>query len=332
MICLIKCLAVFSFLVFFEMNAQQQVGAYEPRQGRIKLGYGEDAIVPLSEQGYQLMLPQTVPQGVIVSLDDERLTDDDSSYRSLYKLCVQNGIAVLHVFTGIPVDLYMNESSLMITDSLLTLAFKKYDLPVYRVIFLGVMTTGHRALRYIEWSRSDVKTTFRPHIRAVILCESALDWVRQWYEGQKQVRDSLSVNGYFEGQMVSYLFAENLRATPLTDIRQVLDFSAYSYFDVQQKKPKFFSDIPVRAYTYADLKYWFSASGKGVLDSNYPDMSGFINEQKLAGNKRAELSVIYEACEKMGKEVSKNHRAQTDTWSLIDKTDLMDWLLQCLSW
>lgn len=318
-------------LFFGVMNAQQFIGEYVPCHGNIKLGYAEDAVAPLSEQGYQLMLPRTTTlRGIVVSLDDERLPGKDSSFQFFYKKCNQSGIAVLHVFTGVPVDLYMNETSLTITDSLLSYAFKKHNLPVDRVVFLGVMASGHRVLRYIEWLHSEGKSPYRPRIRAMILCESAIDWVRQWYEGQKQIRDSLSANGYFEGQMVNYLFAENLHATPLTNIQRVIDFSPYSYFDTVQKKRGLFAGIPVRAYTYADLAYWFSAPGKGVIDSNYPDMSGFINEQKLAGNKHAELSVFYETLREKNEEIGRNHKPQVDTWSLVDKADLIGWILKYL--
>lgn len=50
------------------------------------------------------------------------------------------------------------------------------------------MTSGHRALKYIEFCKTG-QSAFNPAIQGVVLCESALDWVRQWYECQKQVRD-----------------------------------------------------------------------------------------------------------------------------------------------
>jgi hypothetical protein len=62
-----------------------------------------------------------------------------------------------------------------------------------------------------------------------------------------------------------------------------------------------------------------------VYDSNYPDMSGFINEQKLVGNKTAELIVFHS---NTNDKQNNNLRPQSATWDLVDKSELTDWLVQ----
>jgi hypothetical protein len=85
---------------------------------------------------------------------------------------------------------------------------------------------------------------------------------------------------------------------------------------------RYYKDIAVRAYSFAPVNFWFSATGKGVNDSNYPDMSGFINELKLAGNKKAELVVFTNE----RREKTDKMEVQSNTWNLIDKQELMDWI------
>jgi hypothetical protein len=89
-------------------------------------------------------------------------------------------------------------------------------------------------------------------------------------------------------------------------------------------KPTLYASLAVRAYTFADTRYWFSAQGKGIYDSNYPDMSGFINEQKLAGNKKAELIVFHSNSEDP---LKSEMRRQSSTWDLVDKTELINWMI-----
>ena len=92
------------------------------------------------------------------------------------------------------------------------------------------------------------------------------------------------------------------------------------------RKPTLYRELSIRSYTYADTRYWFSlAQGHGVYDSNCSDMSGFINEEKLAGNKNAELTVFHSSPDDpLGNEM----RRQSTTWDLVDKNELVDWMVR----
>ena len=296
----------------------------------LRYGDGSNDIFPYSDRGYTLILPdkETPPFGTIVMLDDRKIDLQDttkSQYIHIDREANAKGFAVLYIATGIPVDLYFSPGSLRYVDSLMKQVFRKYDLPDRNIFLLGAMVSGHRALKYIEYCKQDRSGSFHPTISGVVVSESAIDWVRQWYECQKQVRDSLTAVQYFEGNFVTYLFLKNLKKTPAANIDAFIDFSPYSYFDTKMKKPKLYKDLAVRAYTFADTRYWFSAPGKGIYDSNYPDMSGFINEQKIIGNKRAELIVFHS---NPGDPLKNELRRQSATWDLVDKVELIDWMIK----
>jgi hypothetical protein len=42
------------------------------------------------------------------------------------------------------------------------------------------------------------RNQYFPPIKGVVLSESAVDWVRQWFEGQKQVRDHLTEGDFLK--------------------------------------------------------------------------------------------------------------------------------------
>jgi len=268
------------------------------------------------EKGYTLSLPddQPVLSGTIVALEDNSLyINDTAKYLRIKSEALKKGFAFLIIATGVPIDLFFSEKSLIFVDTLMKHIFNRYHLPDRNIFLLGVLAAGHRALKYIEYCKTG-KSLFNPAIRGVILNECVIDWVRQWYECQKQVRNIQDETRFFEGTMITYLFNENLKATPVTNIDRYIQFSPYSYFDIQMDKPRLFKDLSVRAYTYADIQHCFSVKGKSIYDCHYPDMSGFINEQKLVGNQRAELVVFEEQ--------------PASTWDMVDKQELMDWVVR----
>ncbi len=305
-----------------ESNSQTLVEKYIPQRDSIRVGYGKDDFFPCEEKGFSLFLPQSSAQGTVISLEDSKFNASDSSSAAVFRQQANaEGYAYLHITTGRPVDLFFSEKSMKFVDSLLAKVFVENKLPPKNIFLLGVMTSGHRALKYVEYAKKK-NSDFYPLIKGVVLCESALDWVRQWYEGQKQVRDHLTEAGFFEGNMVTYLFKQNLKCTPITCIEKYVEFSPYSYFDLTMRRIQSYKHLAIRAYTFADIEYWFSAPGKGVFDSNYPDMSGIINELKLAGNKKAELTVFQK------ENNSGQHIKQSSTWKMADKKELMEWIIK----
>lgn len=306
--------------------AQKVIEDYTSQQGTLRYGPGEKDLRPYGDKGFTLVLPDNGHPlvGTVIDLEDDRSAVSDSlRYWEFRNESLKRGFAFLTIATGIPIDWYFSENSLKYVDAEMKDTFTKYHLPYKNVFFLGLMTSGHRALKYVEYCKKS-GSVFNPAIRGVILSECAIDWVRMWYEGQKQVRDHETESGFFEGNLVHYLFDQHFKASPVTAIDKYIEFSPYSYFDLAMKKSVLYKNLSIRAYTYADIRYWFSAQGKGVYDSNYPDMSGFINEQKLVGNKNAELIVFHS---NMDDALGQHMRRQSATWDLVDKKELAEWMV-----
>lgn len=310
-----------------QVHAQKIYERYTPVNGSLRYGPGNNETFPCGSKGFTLVLPDLKEEikGTVLVLNDDRIDLRDTSRQQegqIHRQANAHNYATLYISTGIPVDLYFSEQSLIYVDSLISQVFTEYKLPNKNIFLLGAMVSGHRALKYIEYCKKG-RSAFKPAITGVVLSESAIDWVRQWYECQKQVRDHLTATGTFEGNFITYLFAANMHDTPVTNMQKYLDFSSYSYFDTKMEKPALYKDLAIRAYTYADIHYWFSAQGKGIYDCNYPDMSGFINEQKLAGNQKAELIVFNS---ELSGPQPNDMRRQASTWSLVDKNELTDWM------
>src|SRR5258708_20654501 len=110
------------------------------------------------EKGFTLTLPDDSSDlaGTVVVLEDNRLEGMDTlQYQGFKKELIKKGCAFLIIATGVPVDLYFSESSLTYVDSLMKNIFTRYRLPAKNIFLLGVATSGHSALKYIEDSKKE---------------------------------------------------------------------------------------------------------------------------------------------------------------------------------
>ncbi len=317
---ILTLLTILLFL-FLNLGAQKIYESYVKLNDSLRIGNGKTELFPCKEKGYTLILPDktTNISGVIISLEDEKF-DLGVPAQQIYTQANAKGLAVLYISTGMPVDLYFSKKPLLYVDSLANAVFKKYDLPNKNIFFLGVNLSGFRALKYIQYCKQN-KPVFNPDTKGIILCDGVLDWVRQWYEGKKGIKDKFAESSVFEGKLITYLLEKNLGGTPKNDLEKYLDFSAYSYFDEKNRHIKYFKDYAVRAYSEPATSYWQDIKRKTVFDTNFPDMVGIINELKLAGNTKAELIVFNQDKNNM------DRRNPNYTWGLVDKKELVDWIL-----
>lgn len=304
------------------LDAQNIFEEYQKEIDSVKVS--DELYLSFFEKGYTLIKPEHEEniKGVLVSFEDRRYNLSPKDKKALiHPHANRKGYAVLYISTGIPVDLFFDKTSLEYVHTNLEKVIIKHNLPKDNIFLFGTMVSGHRALKYIEYVKKNNKT-ISSRIKGIVVSESPLDWVRMWYEGQKQVRDSLNQIKHFEGNLITQLFRENFGVTPEQNIRKYADFSTYSYFTTSTAKQRLFSKYAIRAYSFVPTNYWFSVNGNGVYDCNFPDMCGLINEQKLAGNKNAELIVFTNE----QRETTNKMEVQSNTWNLIDKEELMNWI------
>jgi hypothetical protein len=312
---------LFLFILTKQVNAQNTIESYLRLKGILRIGTGKNDTISFNDRGYTLLLPGATNdiRGVIISLEDRKVNLNDNPSHQIYPQATSKGFAVLYISTGIPVDLYFSEKTLSYIDLLLKNLFNQYKIPNKNIFFLGVNLAGHRALKYIEYCKKG-KSSFKPDIKGIVLCDGVLDWARQWFEAKKGVRDNFAQSSVAEGKLIVYLLEKNLGGTPKNQLEKYLAFSPYSYFDESHRHIKYFIDLGVRAYTEPATHYWMDAKRKTTFDTNFPDMVGFINELKLAGNSKSELIVFNQDVN------NKDLRNPDYTWSLVDKTELVNWM------
>jgi hypothetical protein len=309
-------------LIIGQSNGQKVIEEYFSQNDSLRIGVGKNDFLPYGDKGYTLILPDTTNniKGILLSFEDRKYDLNSNNAQQIYHEATDKNIAVLYVSTGIPIDLFFSDKSLSYVDTTIKSVFTKYHLPNKNIFFLGVNLSGHRALKYIEFCKQR-KSKFTLDVKGIVLCDGVLDWVRQWYEGKKGVRDKFAESSVSEGKLVTYLLEKNLKATPKTNLEKYLHFSSYSYFDDTDRHIKYFKDYAVRAYTEPATHYWLDTKRKTTFDTNFPDMVGIINELKLAGNTKSELVIFNQEKENV------DRRNPNYTWGLVDKTELINWII-----
>ena len=310
-------------MLFFSQHgsSQQILESYVKQEGSIQIGPGKKDFMPLNEKGYSLILPESKEnlQGVIIALDEGRFDPKDSTLLTFYQFANAKGFALLHISSGIPFDLYFKEKSLSEADNVIKTVLNKYQIPNKNIFLLGISISGIRALKYVVYCNTG-KSEFHADIKGVVLCDSAIDWIRQYMEEEKGLRDKFSESSVSEAKWVMWQFNKNLKGTPKTNREAYLQYSPYSRFDESNRYIRYYKDISIRAYSEPATMYWMEKKGKGVYETNFPDMVGIVNEVRLAGNKKAELIVFSKE-----RAMDQPHNPYA-TWELVDKRELVDWI------
>jgi hypothetical protein len=303
--------------------AQNLIQEYEPEKNdSIRIGKGEKDFLKYIQKGYTLSVPKKEKIiGTLIFLEGSEFDKKNKSAKLIYKQANKNGFAVLSVSTEIPLDFYFTDNSSKTAHQIIETAFKEHNLPNNNVFLIGTGLSGHRAMKYVEYIEKN-KTDFKLNLIGLVICDSALDWIRQYNEGARDIRINYNQGSVWEGTLTTYLLEQHLNGTPKTNLENYLNFSSYSYFDDKNRNIKYYKDLAVRAYMQVAIEYWLKEKRKTPFDNNGPDMVGLIAELKLAENNKSELKVIYP-------KDSKSEKKNVDgTWISVDKKELMKWILK----
>ncbi len=310
-----------SFFTFFfiKTNAQNVVENYKPlRIDSIKVGTGKQDFMPYIQEGYTLMTPENnTIRSVAIFLEDSGYDQRNNNSKEMYKEASDRGIAILSVSTQIPFDFYFSNSSIESAHIIIKDVFHTYKLPNENIFFLGASLVGHRALRYIKYMNEN-KDDFQLDVVGMVMCNFTLDWTRKWYQHERDM--SINRINLWEPKFMNYMLETNLNGTPETALEKYHEFSAYSYFDKENRNIPMFKNYAVRAYIKPEIAYRLSKYYRTLYENNATDIVGFLAELRLLGNEKTELIDL--TC---NKNPAKDKNSQT-TWDSIDKVELLNWM------
>lgn len=319
---IVKLIFSLTFIIFGPTCfAQKIVDYYQPaKKDSLKVGIGENDYFAFIQMGYTLMLPENKAiKGVLIFLEDSEYNKKNYSSKQMYTQALKESFAVLSVSTEIPLDFYFSKSSMNVAHDLIKEAFNKHNLPNANIFFLGASLVGHRAMRYIKFSKEN-NFDFQLNIKGLVICNFTMDFTRKWRQHQRDIK--LNRIDLWEPKFINYVLEKNLEGTPKTNPEKYHDFSAYSYFDEDKRNIKYYKDYRVRAYIEPAIQYKLNTQFRTLYENNSTDIVGFMAELKLAGNTNTELIVM------QPKDNPSQHKNTQSTWDAINKDELMGWIIQ----
>jgi hypothetical protein len=295
---------------------------YDPVEGLLRIGPEPERAIPLTERGHTLLLPGEAPlRGLVVFLDPRRIDGWRQPERDGFDhAAVTQGVGVLHLTTGNPLDFLFGDTSLARVAARLDSLVERYDLADVPAYLAGLSLGGTRAARlavYLRRHRSEY--TVQP--AALALVDAPLDMVRLWRSEGRSVRNAFHPAAEDEGRWVRYLLAQNLGGSPDDSPERYHAYSPFSVAVPHGGNAIALRDVPVRAYHEPDVGWWIANRRKSYYDMNSLDLAAFVNQLMLLGNTRAELVTTH--AQREGYDAGSSPH----TWSIVDDGELIDWFL-----
>lgn len=269
------------------------------------------AIVPskLPWKGFMFMIPSfgETPEGVLEQTD-------------LPILAAEQGIlTIIPTFkTGL--------GSLGI-DSLTQQSFRemikdvesKYNLKDLKFYVGGFSIGGTCVVKFAEQA---VKDNFKFKPDAVFVVDGPLDFERFYKSFKRRLRLAPQSKLKDEAVYISSRIKKEMQGTPEEVIQNYYKNSPYSFSDTTQTAIKYLINTPITYYSEPEINWKMKEYGDDYSGQNVMDGSCMISELILLGNTNAHLIIT----ENKGYR-RPNHRKQPHSWSIVDDTELIKWLL-----
>lgn len=293
------------------LSAQYIEQYVEKREGLITLS--DSVSIPTEDAGYTLVLPDDkTAQGLIIYFNSDRDTIDKTFHYALLK-----GIGVLYVTTGNRVEFFFEKEKMQQIENYINKAISKYNIPS-NFMYMGMSLAGTRALKFTIFSQSaDSKYHYNP--KAIVICDSPLDFVRFWREGYKAKQLNYSEITANEGAWTTTYLEKNLNGNPFINLQAYLDYSPFSYIAPDPEKLSCFKDIYIKAYHEPDVNWWMDTRRKDYYSMNSVDLAAFVNELNILGNANAELVTT------QNKGYRPDGSRHPHSWAIVDVPEAVAW-------
>ncbi|WP_338763512.1 hypothetical protein WAF17_19770 [Bernardetia sp. ABR2-2B] len=198
---------------------------------------------------------------------------------------------------------------------------KNYHFDSTKVVLGGFSAGGTVGLRYVELCReSPSQYPILPS--AAFAVDSPTDLFEIWNYFQRELVKNYSPAGVGEANYVSQLMKNELGGTPKENPKSYYYHSPFVGEADSLLNAKYLLEIPVRAYHDVDVVWQLRERRRSVRDNNYYTTSMLINKLLLHGNQEAEFIQSKE------KGVRSNGMRHTHSWSVVDETECIEWVLK----
>ncbi len=296
---------------------------YQPLDGHLPIGPEPQRAVPLTEKGHTLVLPDGngPPLAVFVFLDPRRFDGWGApTPGSFDHTALSQGVGVLHLTTGNPLDFFFDPGTLRDVAERLQSVLESHGLRDTPLCFAGLSLGGTRALKLAIFLRQH-EDAYWAAPTAVALVDAPLDMVRLWETERRAARNAFHPAAADEGRWVTYLLESHLGGTPHEQFERYVEYSPYTHSAPNGGNAIFLRDVALRAYHEPDVNWWIEKRRKSYYDMNSIDLAALVTELELQGSDRVELVTTHGARE------GYDEGSSPHSWTIVDDAELVEWCL-----
>lgn len=306
------------------LAAQRIVESYERIDGFLRIGPEPSRMVPMTERGHTLIMPDSGSRlrGVVVFIDPRRFASESfvPIPGGLEAEALARNVAVLHMTTGNPLDFLFNDTVTHDLAVRLGTILGEAGLGDAPVFLAGLSLGGTRALKLAEFLRAN-SDRYRVQAAAVAIVDAPLDMVRLWEAERRAAELEFHPAAADEGRWVTYLLETHLGGTPAEARTRYVEYSPFVYSAKDGGNAIHLRDVPVRAYDEPDVNWWIEKRRKSYYSMNSLDQAALVNQLRILGNDRAQLVSTH------NRRRGYSEGASPHTWSIVDNAELVEWYL-----
>ena len=267
---------------------------------------------------YELIQPDEEPEGLLILFGGypEKPSDIKREF-PIVELAKENRVALLLMnFNG---RLWLEETEKHYLEKVLKQAIKQNQISTDN-IYLGGFSSGGNVSLILTNYLIDTESVLKP--KGVFIVDSPIDLLELYHCSQRNVERNFSIGSVNESKMIIASFDEHFGLQE-NGMGQYKRYSPYLYSSGNIKNLKALKDTKIRFYTEPDTLWW-----KENRKNEYEDMNAYYIKKLALELESAFKSGKIELIETQNKGIRANGYRHPHSWSIVDKEDLIDWILK----
>lgn len=276
-----------------------------------------------TELYYLKYIPKTDIKGVLVVLPSGgEPTEDLIKQIELPKLAAKNGI--MTIIPSINWGFENRTEAFLFLDQIFEEIINEYHVPKDKFILGGLSNGGMISIGYAEKSVKQPNSTYIKPM-GIFGLDTPLDKAYLYTYCEREIKRNFSPAGVNEAKWMLNSYNTTYGGSPSEFPEKYIEASLYSYGVEHGGNAQYLKNTPIRMYTDLDVDWLMNERQRDLNDWNGSDIIAMINELKIMGNTDANVIVT------MGKGVRLDGRKHPHSWSIMDNTDCMNWILKLMN-
>lgn len=273
--------------------------------------------VPIMEKEYQILKPRAKEKAVLILFGGYPESPEYVQREfDIQELALSHDVAIIWMNFNRRLWLEKNEKEQL--SQIVQAAFRKYRLTSDN-IYIGGFSSGGNASLLLSSYLMETDAKIQP--KGVFIIDSPIDLLALYQSSERNIKKDFSEISVAESTMILEVLTQDL-GDPKISISGFENKSPYTYASENMSNLEALNGLRIRLYTEPDTSWWMENR-----KSEYQDMNAFYIEKLSLQLQEAFGEDHVQLIQTEDKGYRANGSRHPHSWSIVDKKDLMDWML-----